>query len=92
MSRVYKFDGEEFEISEPKDCEIQVFKNEQTASISVDKRLNRYVVEFNNVKVGQDSLKLALKLACSQILKFTESSVEERRDEIHDFYDSLSDA
>ena len=91
MSKIYKYDGEEFTISAPKDCRIAVSARGITGYVTILSNTNQFREEVNGWGTQQDDLSNALDACCRRIINASKRpSREEQCKNIGEFYDGLA--
>ena len=88
--KTYEYEGEKFEVSEPKDFRIEVTGQGMTAEISIHEATCMYRETLGGWGTDQTTLEDALNAACRRILeKSKKPSKDELRKGLGDFYDNL---
>lgn len=77
MSKTFKYNGEEFEVSEPKDCRIQVTGKGLTGEITIHEATGMYRESVLGWGTDQPSLENALNAVCARILKRASKPTQE---------------
>ena len=91
--KIYEFEGEKFEVSEPKDSRMEVKGKGLTAYITIHEATNMYRESLDGWGTDQTTLEGALKRACLRILERSKNpSKEELRKGLVDFYDNLENS
>ena len=68
MSKIFKFGGEEFEVSAPKDCRIEVVGKGLTGEITIHETTGMYRESVMGWGTDQSTLEGALRAVCRRIL------------------------
>ena len=88
--KLYEYEGEKFEVSEPQDGQIAVTGQGLTAYITVHDATGMYRESLDGWGTDQNTLKGALDSACRRILdKSKKPSQDVLLKGLHDFYESL---
>lgn len=90
---MYKYEGEKFEVSEPKDCKIQIkiVGTERVAKIRVNQDNGMYQVSTTGWAENVSGMNAAVDACCARLIKMSKfSSEKERCKEMSVFYDRLS--
>ena len=91
MGKIFKFDGEEFEVSEPKDCRIQVVGKGLTGEITIHEATGTYRESLLGWGTEQPTLDGALNGVCRRILnRAAKESTETLCKGMDEFYESLA--
>ena len=69
MGKVFKFKGEEFDVSAPKDCRIEVVGKGLTGEITIHETTGMYRESLMGWGTDQPTLDDALKRVCGRILE-----------------------
>ena len=92
MSKIFKFAGEEFEVSEPKDCQIKVVGKGLTGEITIHETTGMYRESLIGWGTDQKTLDDALKRVCRRILdRAAKDSTEVLCKGMDQFYKTLDD-
>ena len=90
MGKVFKFDGEEFEVSEPKGCQIEVVGKGLTGKITIHEKTGMYRESLMGWGSEQPSLDAALTQVCRHILdRASKESTEDLCKGMDQFYENL---
>ena len=90
MAKIVKFGGEEFEMSAPKDCRIQVVGKGLTGEITIHDTTGMYRESLMGWGTDHPTLDGALKGVCRRILDRAEKeSTETLCKGMDQFYESL---
>lgn len=91
-SQVYKYRGEEFLLTKPEACAMQVSKGQYTAHITIHTATNQYREQLDGWGLDHDSLQAALDSACRRILdKSSRPDTEQLCKGMTDFFESLNE-
>ena len=92
MAKIFKFDGEDFEVSEPKDCQIEVVGKGLTGKIQIHESTGMYRESLMGWGTDQPTFDDALKSVCRRILtRASKESTEVLCKEMNQFYEGLDD-
>ena len=87
----YKYQGEEFAITKPEACAMEVSREGHTAIISIHSATNQFRESLDGWGSDHPSLQLALDAACRRILeKLVRPTKEQLCSEMDEFYSSLN--
>ena len=90
MGKVFKFDGEEFEVSEPKGCRIEVVGKGLTGEITIHEETGMYRESLMGWGTDRPSLDDALSQVCRRILdRASKRATEDLCKGMGQFYESL---
>ena len=90
MNKIYKYDGQKFEVSEPKGCEITVSGKGHSGTIYAKQSTGTFATTFYNVWKPHATVEEALKFLCQKILDREKNPpLEELCKEMESFYDKL---
>ena len=90
MGKIFKFEGEDFEVSEPKNCKIQVVGKGLTGEITINDATGTYREEVKGWGTEQPTLDRALNGVCRRILnRAAKESTETLCKGMDEFYESL---
>ena len=90
MSKIFKYSGEEFEVSEPKNCRITVTGKGLTGHITIHDATGMYREDVLGWGTNQPILNSALKQCCKRILeRAAKDSKEKLCKSMDDFYEKL---
>ena len=90
MGKVFKFDGEQFEVSAPKDCRIEVVGKGLTGEITIHETTVMYRESLMGWGTDQPTLDDALKGVCRRILnRASKEPTEVLRKGMDQFYENL---
>lgn len=90
MSKIYKYEGEEFEVSEPKDCRITVTGRGVAGHITINDNMGMYQDIVMQWRYHHTNINDALQSCCKSILKVAgKASVDELCKKMEAFYESL---
>ena len=88
--KLYEYQGEKFEVSEPKNCQMTVKAKGLTAIISIHEATGMYREDLDGWGTDQATLNGALDGACRRILEKSEKpSKEQLCKGIGEFYENL---
>ena len=91
ITQEYKYEGEEFVITKPEACAMNVSRGEYTATISIHSATNQFRESLDGWGSDHSSLQLALDAACRRILqKSAKPTKEQLCSEMDEFYSSLN--
>ena len=91
MSKIYKYKGEQFTVSEPKDCRITVTGKSLTGIITIFEKTREYREEVNGWGTNTNSLDGALRSCCQRILDVAaRKSKDDLCKGMDDFYEKLT--
>ena len=91
MGKVYKYDGEEFEVSEPKDCKIRIEGKGQVGEIRVDTVNREFRVFTPGWNAHASDMEAAVDVCCARLIEMSKfPSEKERCKEMSVFYDGLN--
>lgn len=92
MAKFYKFQGEQFEVSAPKNCVITVTGMGLTGHITIHEATGMYREDLDGWGTDQPTLDSALQSCCNRIIeRAKKSSKEELCKGMDDFYESLEE-
>ena len=92
MSKPYKYKGEEFLVTKPEACVMNVTKGEYTAVVSIHAQTNTFRGDLDGWGSNHSSLPDALNAACDRILeKLAQPTPEQLCSEMDKFHESLSE-
>ena len=91
MGKVYRYDGEEFEVSEPKDCKIRIEGKGQVGEIRVNQDNGEYHVFTHGWNKQESDMEAAVDACCARLVEMSKfPSKTERCEEMLAFYDGLN--
>ena len=91
MGKMYEYDGEKFEVSEPKDCKIRIEGRGQIGEIRVNETQGKYHVSVPGWADYVPDMKTALDACCAKLVERSKlRSEKELCGEMSAFYDGLS--
>ena len=89
-TQIYKYRGEEFVVTKPEACAMNVSKDNYTAEISIHSATNQFRESLDGWGSDHPSLQAALDAACRRILdKAARPTKEQLCSEMEEFYESL---
>ena len=92
MSNPYKYKGEEFVVTKPEACVINVTRGDYTAVVSVHTETNQFREELDGWGLDHPSFPVALDAACQRILnKSAQPTAEQLCSEMDKFHESLGE-
>ena len=92
MSKPYKYKGEEFVVTKPEVCVMNVTKGEYTAIVSIHTQTNLFREELDGWGSDHKTLPDALDAACQRILdKSAQPTTEQLCSEMDKFHESLGE-
>ena len=90
MGKIFKFNGEEFEVSEPKNCKIEVVGKGLTGEITIHESTGTYRESLLGWGTDKPTLEDALNGVCRRILdRAAKESTETLCKGMDAFYESL---
>ena len=91
MGKVYKYKGQKFKVSEPKDCKVQITGIGQVGEIWVNKANGKYHVSTLVWAGDVSDMKTAMETCCAHLIERSKlPSENERCKEMSAFYDGLN--
>ena len=92
MSKPYKYKDEEFVVTKPEACVMNVTKGDYTAVISIHTTTNKFREALDGWGQDHPSLRAAIDAACRRILdKSAQPSPEQLCSEMDKFHESLGE-
>ena len=92
MSKPYKYKDEEFVVTKPEACVMNVTKGDYTAVISIHTQTNKFREDLDGWGQDHPSLQAAIDAACQRILdKSAQPSPEQLCSEMDKFHESLGE-
>ena len=89
-TQIYKYQGEEFVVTKPEACSMEVSRDNYKAVISIHTATNQFRESLDGWGIDHPSLQRALDAACRRILdKAARPSKEQLCSEMDAFYESL---
>ena len=90
MGKIFKFDGEDFEVSEPKNCRIQVVGKGLTGEIKIHEATGTYRESLLGWGADQKTLDDALNGVCRRILERAAKDTAALCKGMDEFYKNLA--
>ena len=89
MSKIFKFDGEDFEVSEPKNCQVKVVGKGLTGDIKIHEATGTYRESVMGWGSEHPTLDSALNRVCRRILDREAKDTAALCKRMDEFYQSL---
>lgn len=77
MGKVYKYEGEEFEISEPKDCLVEVKGVGLTGQITIHDATGKFRESVKGWGTDQSTMEAAVQAVCRRMLARSKEATRE---------------